>query len=294
MPSRAAITSLALAGSFAAGAAPAAAATHALGSRTLVLGDRGSDVRGLQRLLNQAGCHLQHDGDFGPATYHCVRWVQRGTGLRVTGVVSRTLVAAIRAGVTQLETGGASASTPPPASAPVDPRATGGAQAGTTTAAATAPQSANPTSPTDPTIPAAPPIAATLSPTGLASISTAAPAAVQAMVAAGNQIATTPYLYGGGHQSWTSPGGYDCSGSVSYVLHAAGLLDSPLVSGALASWGDAGVGRWVTIYANAQHTWMIIAGLRFDTGGLDDAVASRWQSALVPTAGYAVRHPAGL
>ena len=118
------------------------------------------------------------------------------------------------------------------------------------------------------------------------------PAAVAEMIAAANQIATRPYVYGGGHASFYS-WGYDCSGSVSYVLHAAGLLSSPEDSTALESFGLPGPGRWVTIYANAGHAWMTIAGRRFDTGAMW-ATGSRWSSTMASTAGYVVRHPAGL
>ena len=79
------------------------------------------------------------------------------------------------------------------------------------------------------------------------------------VVAAGNVIAKTPYKWGGGHPRWDDSG-YDCSGSVSFALHDAGLLDSPLVSGDFARWGDRGPGRWITIYANAEHVYMIVAG----------------------------------
>ena len=118
------------------------------------------------------------------------------------------------------------------------------------------------------------------------------PAAVEKMIAAANQIATRPYVYGGGHASFSSYG-YDCSGSVSYVLHAAGLLSSPEDSTALESFGLPGPGRWVTVYANASHAWMVIDGRRFDTAAMY-ATGSRWSSTMASTAGYVVRHPAGL
>jgi peptidoglycan hydrolase-like protein with peptidoglycan-binding domain len=118
------------------------------------------------------------------------------------------------------------------------------------------------------------------------------PAAVQAMIAAANQIATRPYVYGGGHASFYSYG-YDCSGSVSYVLHAAGLLSAPEDSTALESFGVSGPGRWVTIYANAGHAWMVIDGRRFDTAAMY-ATGSRWSSTMGSAAGFVVRHPAGL
>jgi cell wall-associated NlpC family hydrolase len=118
------------------------------------------------------------------------------------------------------------------------------------------------------------------------------PPAVRRVIAAGNRIARAPYTYGGGHGNWDS-GGYDCSGSVSYALHGGGLLDTALDSGALMSWGDAGPGRWITIYANSGHAFMVVAGRRFDTTGRQ-ATGSRWQQVMRDTSGYAVRHPPGL
>jgi hypothetical protein len=115
---------------------------------------------------------------------------------------------------------------------------------------------------------------------------------VQAIIAAGNRIATLPYIYGGGHGSWTDAG-YDCSGSVSFALHGGGLLSAPLVSGDFESWGAAGPGQWITIYANGGHVYMVIAGLRFDTSGQSGA-GTRWQANMVSGAGFVVRHPVGL
>ena len=112
------------------------------------------------------------------------------------------------------------------------------------------------------------------------------------MIAAGNAIATLPYVWGGGHASFQDTG-YDCSGSVSYVLAAAGLLRAPLVSGQFENWGAAGPGRWVTIYANAGHVFVTIAGWRFDTVALAQT-GSRWSRAPASSAGFVVRHPPGL
>jgi hypothetical protein len=112
------------------------------------------------------------------------------------------------------------------------------------------------------------------------------------MIEAGNVIARSPYIWGGGHGKWIDKG-YDCSGSVSFVLAAAGYLDGPLDSGHLANWGEPGPGRWVTIYANAGHVFMEVAGIRFDTSG-QAVTGSRWQNTGRSTAGFAVRHPPGL
>jgi peptidoglycan hydrolase CwlO-like protein len=119
-----------------------------------------------------------------------------------------------------------------------------------------------------------------------------APAAVAQVIAAGNAIATLPYIYGGGHASFHA-NGYDCSGSVSYALAAAGLVQSPMTSGAFESWGAPGAGRWITVYANAGHAWMTVAGWRFDTVAL--AVSgTRWARGGGEFSGFVVRHPAGL
>jgi cell wall-associated NlpC family hydrolase len=118
------------------------------------------------------------------------------------------------------------------------------------------------------------------------------PAAVRHIVAAADRIAGMPYKYGGGHGTWNDSG-YDCSGSVSYALHGAGLLGSALTSGGFMTWGEPGKGRWVTIYANPGHVYMVINGRRFDTTGRDES-GSRWQSRSRSSAGYTVRHPPGL
>src|SRR4051812_3346310 len=118
------------------------------------------------------------------------------------------------------------------------------------------------------------------------------PGAVRRAIAAANRIAGMPYRYGGGHRSF-SDNGYDCSGSVSYVLHGAGMLGSPLDSAALMSYGAPGRGRWITVYANPGHAYMTIRGRRYDTTGRAET-GSRWQPARRSSAGYVVRHPSGL
>jgi cell wall-associated NlpC family hydrolase len=119
-----------------------------------------------------------------------------------------------------------------------------------------------------------------------------APAAVAQVIAAGNAIATLPYIWGGGHGSFQASG-YDCSGSVSYALAAAGLLSSPLDSTGFESWGEPGPGRWITVYANAGHAWMTVAGWRFDTVALASG-GTRWSQSMASAAGFVVRHPPGL
>ena len=115
--------------------------------------------------------------------------------------------------------------------------------------------------------------------------------AVAKVIAAANEIATTPYIYGGGHGTIT--GGYDCSGSVSYALAAAGLLSSPLASGGFMTWGEAGVGEHITIYANPGHMYMVVDGRRYDTSALSGG-GTRWTSEMRSSVGFVARHPPGL
>jgi len=133
---------------------------------------------------------------------------------------------------------------------------------------------------------------ATLGPDGLAIAPEDAPDVVKKIIAAGNEIAKKPYVYGGGHRKWIDRG-YDCSGSVSYALHGAGLLDTAMPSGSFMKWGEPGPGRWVTIYANKGHMYMVVAGLRFDTSGRSKT-GSRWQTEMRSPAGFTVVHPPGL
>jgi hypothetical protein len=129
-------------------------------------------------------------------------------------------------------------------------------------------------------------------PNGVAVPPLEAPEEVKQIIEAGNIIARSPYVWGGGHGKWLDKG-YDCSGSVSFALAAAGLLNGPLDSGHLAHWGKAGPGKWVTIYANSGHVFMEVAGIRFDTVARA-VTGSRWANGGRTTSGFAVRHPAGL
>jgi hypothetical protein len=141
--------------------------------------------------------------------------------------------------------------------------------------------------------PTAPPGRAKLRKDGTAVAPANAPPAVQAAIAAGNAIRTMPYRWGGGHRSFSDTG-YDCSGAVSYVLNAAGMLASPMPSGPFMSWGEPGKGQWITVYANAGHMYAVIAGRRFDTSSAGDKLRQgsgpRWRKAKRKPAGYAVRH----
>jgi cell wall-associated NlpC family hydrolase len=136
---------------------------------------------------------------------------------------------------------------------------------------------------------------ATLTSDGLAVAPIGAPAAVGAVIDAGNEIAHLPYRYGGGHMTFQDTA-YDCSGSISYVFAAAHLLDRTVVSGELEHWGDPGPGKWITVFANAGHTFMYVAGLRFDTVALAET-GSRWSDRAADEPDlktFSVRHPPGL
>lgn len=153
------------------------------------------------------------------------------------------------------------------------------------------------TTTTTPAAPTGPPGRARLLKTGEAVAPPDAPPAIQAAIAAGNAIHTMPYRWGGGHRSFYDSG-YDCSGAVSYVLHGAGLIASPLPSGPLAtSWGTPGKGRWITVYAHASHAYMVVAGLRFDTSAvgekLNQGSGPRWRKTKRKARGYTAKYYPG-
>jgi hypothetical protein len=131
---------------------------------------------------------------------------------------------------------------------------------------------------------------------GLAAAPMDAPAAVQEIIWAGNQIVGLPYIYGGGHASFISLG-YDCSGTISYALHGASLLSTPMDSTEFEGWQGSGVGIWVTIFANGGHAYMTVAGIRLDTSPANDPSGlegPRWRPLRPENAGFVVRHPLGL
>jgi peptidoglycan hydrolase-like protein with peptidoglycan-binding domain len=247
-----------------------------LGIRRLRLGALGKDVRLLQNALTKLGYPAATDGQFGPATRMSVRLFERAAGLREDGVVSpretRTLKKAVRSG------GMAGA-----VSLRSTNSATAAGGAGSTTA-----QASQPTGQVAP----APPGTGSIGADGLAVAPAGSPAAVVAIIQSGNLIAHMPYRFGGGHQNWTDTG-YDCSGSVSFALHGAGLLDTPLASYDFYTWGEAGPGQWVTVYAKDSHAYMVVAGLRYDTAASKGG-GSRWSTDARPPDGYVARHPAGL
>lgn len=133
---------------------------------------------------------------------------------------------------------------------------------------------------------------------GVAYAPSYAPIQVKKAIWAGNRIRTKPYAVGGGHGRWNDSA-YDCSGSVSYVLHAAGLLKTSEDSGEMESWGQGGAGEWITVYTNPGHAFIEIAGIRFDTSAEQDpnppsGTGPRWRPVMDGTSGFMARHPAGL
>ena len=168
---------------------------------------------------------------------------------------------------------------------------TAGLLAGASSASA---QSGGTTAPGGSATPATGPVGkAILKPSGKAVAPANAPTAIINAIAAGNRIRHKPYIWGGGHANFEAKG-YDCSGAVSYVLHGAGLLSSPIPSGPLMKWGEPGKGRWITVMANAGHTYMVVAGLRFDTSAMGSGGnGPRWRATKRSPKGYAVRHANG-
>ncbi len=244
--------------------APATAVAHHngkrnqhLGDRSLKPGHRGQDVRVAQRYLTLAGFATHVDGHYGGGTARSVRGFEGSIERRPNGILTKYEAKLLRQVVAE--------------------------RAEQRQASATAPA---------PTAPTAPGEKAQLTPAGQAIAPASAPDEVKRIIAAANEIAELPYKYGGGHGSWKDSG-YDCSGSVSYALNGADLLQTAMPSGSFMDWGDAGPGRWVTIYANGGHMYMEVAGLRFDTSARRET-GGRWTTTDRDPSGYVVRHPAGL
>jgi cell wall-associated NlpC family hydrolase len=128
--------------------------------------------------------------------------------------------------------------------------------------------------------------------TGIALPPPDAPPAVKDVINNANTIVGRPYIWGGGHGSWYSHG-YDCSGAVSFALFGGGMIPRPLTSSELEGWGATGPGKWITVYANAGHTFAEIAGLRWDTSGTESGTGPRWHLGSRPTGDFVVRHPPG-
>jgi hypothetical protein len=216
----------------------------------------GKDVKTLQKYLTKVGIVTAVDGQFGPATARRVKSWERRSERRVNGRVERPDARKLKQQVA----------------------------AGITVYSTPAPEPAQPNTGE----------IATLNPDGTATAPASAPEAVKQIIEAGNRIIDKPYKYGGGHGKWEDTG-YDCSGSMSYALHGAGLLDKALTSGEFSSFGEAGEGEWGTTYGSGGHSYMVVAGLRWDTGYNDSASdGPDWSTKMRPAGGYTVRHPEGL
>jgi peptidoglycan hydrolase-like protein with peptidoglycan-binding domain len=231
-----------------------AAAQARFGDQTLSVGDRGRDVKIAQRYLTKAGIRTTADGVYGSSTAAKVKKFERAEDLKVDGKLQPADARALKKAATD-----------------------GSSDSG---AAGQAPPSADGQK-------------ATISDDGHTAVAPeGAPQEVKDAIAAANKITDKPYRYGGGHGSFEDSG-YDCSGAVSYALHGADLLDSPMDSSGLMSWGESGAGEWITVYAKGSHAFVIIAGARFDTSGKGEE-GPRWRSEDASTDGYAARHPEGL
>ena len=240
--------------------AGSAEARITLGDRNLRQGMVGRDVRVLQDFLGRVGLKTSIDGHYGPATARRVKSWERRSDRRVNGRVSRPDARKLRK---QVNAGVTLYTAPPPAPAPAPAQPAAGDKA-------------------------------VLNADGTATAPESAPEVVKAVIAAGNKIIDKPYKYGGGHGRWQDSG-YDCSGSMSYALHGGGLLDQALTSSGFSSWGKAGKGAWITTYGSGGHSYMVVAGLRFDTGYNDSASdGPDWSARMRPSGGYIPRHPAGL
>jgi peptidoglycan hydrolase-like protein with peptidoglycan-binding domain len=245
-----------------------AAADAAFGDHLLRAGDRGREVRVLQRWLTLTGFPTNVDGHFGRHTRIAVRRYERANRLRVDGWVSREQARGLR---TRAHAARAAGGGPAPAAAAAVPQHGG-----------TAPE---------PLVTPTPD--AVIAPDGLtAMVPAGAPPQVRDAIAAANRIVGKPYRWGGGHAR-VEDDAYDCSGTVSYALMGGALLGGALDSTGLKRFGDAGPGAWITVYANSDHTYAVIAGLRLDTSGTGGK-GPRWHASGRSGKGFAVRHPAGL
>jgi cell wall-associated NlpC family hydrolase len=235
-------------------AMPSTSFAARFGERTLATGSTGHDVRVLQSWLNHMGFKTGIDGNFGRNTRWNVRRFEQAQGIAVNGVLT-----------------------------PSDARVMRQAMAAHYSYAGS----------DKPTTEIAPGATATLASDGLHAVAPAdAPQEVKDAIAAANEIVGKPYKYGGGHGSWEDSG-YDCSGTVSYALHGAGLVDRPLSSGEFGSWGVSGKGAWISVYYNSGHAYAVIAGLRLDTSGTGGR-GPRWHSDMRSTSSYDVTHWRGL
>jgi cell wall-associated NlpC family hydrolase len=237
-------------------AMPASAFAARFGQRTLATGSSGHDVKVLQSWLGHMGFNTTVDGEFGRNTRWNLRRFEQAKGLPINGVLT-----------------------------PDDARVMRRAMA--SNFEYTPPEEDQPSTET------APGSKATMASDGLHAVAPSdSPPEVQAAITAANKIVGKPYKYGGGHGSWNDSG-YDCSGTVSYALHGAGLLDRPMSSGEFGAWGVSGKGSWISVYWNSGHAYAVIAGLRLDTSG-SGGRGPRWHTDMRSGSGYSVQHWRGL
>jgi peptidoglycan hydrolase-like protein with peptidoglycan-binding domain len=275
---------------------PAVASAFQFGSRLLYKGMRGSDVRTLQRDLTISGFKTLVTGIFSQGTKFHVIDFQTRYGLSPDGVVGPLTAGkmeSVVAGIERRERRKPTATTQTPTATTTssddsqgNPTANQPLSADDDGGASAVPP------PSD-----APVEKATINSQGLAVPPSDAPMVIREVIEAANQIAFDPYVYGGGHdpdfQGSGSPPGYDCSGSVSFALHGGGMLKAPLDSTEFESWGDPGKGRWITVWTNAGHAYMEVAGLWFDTVAQQET-GDRWSATRVdPANGFVAVHPAG-
>jgi cell wall-associated NlpC family hydrolase len=227
----------------------------AFGDRTLSTGMNGHDVRVLQSWLDKMGFHTGIDGAFGRHTRWSLRRFEQAKRLQVDGVLSPEDARTMRRAMSARFSYAGDGQ-------PTETETTPGANA-------------------------------TMSSDGLHAVAPAdAPLEVQEAIGAANKIVGKPYKYGGGHGQWQDSG-YDCSGTVSYALHGAGLLSRPMSSGEFGGWGSSGTGSWISVYYNGGHAYAVIAGLRLDTSG-SGGRGPRWHTDMRSGSGYNVRQWRGL
>ena len=259
-------------------AVPASAEAR-YGVRTLTVGSTGSDVKQLQKYLTKVGIRTGADGQYGRGTARNFKAFERDKGRKADG-------RATPSDQRLLQQTAKSSAAPAPSN--------GTSEAGDGTGGSSY-EPGDEDSDTPDTPPSNPTGKATISADGRTAVAPDdAPQEVVDAIAAANKITSKPYRYGGGHGKWEDSG-YDCSGSVSYALHGAGLLKKPLDSTGFESWGKSGKGTWITVYANSGHAYTVIAGLRFDTssGGANNGSGPRWRNKWRSPSGYVARHPAG-
>jgi peptidoglycan hydrolase-like protein with peptidoglycan-binding domain len=276
------------------------AGPHQRSTSGLQLGTRGAQVTLLQRDLSAAGFKTAATGVFDATTMKHLVAFQRRYRLRPYGVVQHSTLTKLRSVAVAEEilaspetatTGAISANGLAASGAPTSTTASVGTSPTTTTGGVGSSTGGISFAPG----PNSPPVQpATLQGDGLAMPAAGAPQTIREVIAGADMIAFDPYIYGGGHASFYAAG-YDCSGSVSFALHAAHLLSSPLDSTQFESWGQPGPGRWITLWANGGHVYMEVDGLFFDTAAQRASNGNdRWSPVRISgTRGFIERHPTG-